>query len=137
MVQSIKEGVFLMTLRECKKNTNHWYSDHLTTCPWCEIYHTQRIEYFPGSVKINTHHSSVRKNIHRSNNISSPVPIPTKHVHSLSIQEQIDRYIIEINNLQQKILTARNRCVIETNKLQQKIQVSRELFRSLKREWYK
>jgi serine/threonine protein kinase len=34
-------------LSQCGQNELHWYSDHLTTCPWCERKSTKGIEPFP------------------------------------------------------------------------------------------
>jgi hypothetical protein len=34
--------------RQCSKNASHWYSDHVSRCPWCDVTQQTGRDPFPG-----------------------------------------------------------------------------------------
>jgi len=38
-------------MKQCSQNENHWYSNHLSYCPWCEITDETGKDPFPSSIK--------------------------------------------------------------------------------------
>ena len=41
-----KEG---KKLRACDENENHWFGDHIASCPWCEGAQARKFDYFPST----------------------------------------------------------------------------------------
>jgi serine/threonine protein kinase len=37
-------------LRRCSSNENHWFLDHLNSCPWCDIGKTKKRDPFPSPI---------------------------------------------------------------------------------------
>jgi formylglycine-generating enzyme required for sulfatase activity len=72
-------------MKKCNVNGNHFYSDHLTHCPWCEIRKDTGKDPFPDSTglqmtmpaPITRVSTPVSKSAQLKTNIQMPTPAPT------------------------------------------------------------
>jgi len=39
-----------LKMKQCTKNSNHWFSNHLKSCPWCDIEKHSGKDYFPSPI---------------------------------------------------------------------------------------